>query len=126
MWRKYENSIFEAVKIKLNQLYVLFMHYINPIVNYMYLYSKYAVLHLNFFLKIVQEVQATLNTFSTLKVKKKYILSNEHLNAKHLSLVLYFYNFIILNTFVFYKLIVSFFFKTYILPFPPLNHSCVL
>ena len=41
IWRKYENSIFEAVKIKLNQLYVLFMHLSNLIVNY--LYRKYGI-----------------------------------------------------------------------------------
>ena len=37
----YENSIFEAVKIKLNQFYVLFMHLINMIVNY--LSRKYGI-----------------------------------------------------------------------------------
>ena len=47
IWRKQENSIFEAVKIKLNQLYVFFMHLINPIVNYL-IYRKYGVL-LHFF-----------------------------------------------------------------------------
>ena len=39
IWRKYENSIFEAVKIKLNQLYILFMLLINLMVNL--LYRKY-------------------------------------------------------------------------------------
>ena len=33
--RKYENSIFEAVNIKLNQLYVLFMHLTIQIANYL-------------------------------------------------------------------------------------------
>ena len=58
MWGKYENSIFEIVKIKLNQLYVLFIHLINLIVNY--LYRKYAVPLHTFFSKIGPEVQATL------------------------------------------------------------------
>ena len=47
IWRKYEtekeeiwlspmtNSIFEVVKIKLNQLYVLLMHLINLMINYL-------------------------------------------------------------------------------------------
>ena len=38
---KYENSLFEAVKIKLNQLNVLFMYLINLIINN--LYGKYGV-----------------------------------------------------------------------------------
>ena len=61
IWRKYENSIFEALKIKLNKLYVLFMHWINLTVYY--LKRKYAVL-LHNFLNIGQEVQATLKTGS--------------------------------------------------------------
>ena len=56
MWRKYEISIFEAVKIKLNQSYVLFVYLINLIVNY--LYRKYRFI---IFSKIGPEVQATLN-----------------------------------------------------------------
>ena len=34
--RKNKNAIFEAVKIKLKQLYVLFIHLINLIVHYLY------------------------------------------------------------------------------------------
>ena len=78
--RKYNNSIFEAVKIESKKLYVLFMYLINLIENY--LYRKYTVPLHNFFFENwsrgTSRLNGALSFINDLQFCEQKVAENKH------------------------------------------------